>query len=380
MTETADVAIIGGGISGCAIAYSLARQGCKKIVVFEKGYLTSGTTGRCAGGIRQQFGTETSCVLARDSLRSFAGLGEELDFDIEFYQGGYLLLAYTEKEHLQFQKNVALQRRLGIDSRCLSPAEAAKIVPGMNVEGVLGATFCPSDGQANPFKTTFAYAAAARRLGVRILPFTEVREIRKGKGKIQAVITNQGRWATPVVVNAAGPYSGIVGRMAGVELPVYSKRQQFMATEPVADLCKLFVIAFSRQVSFIQTPHGSILMGGGDPQEPPSFNFNASWQYPVGFARKVVAMMPMLKGVRIVRQWAGLYNITPDAQPIYGPHPEVKGFFMAIGFSGHGFMLGPITGKLTAEWILNGKPSLPVAELDVGRFERGETIPEPSVI
>ena len=177
--------------------------------------MTSGTTGRCAGGSASSSGRRRTASSPGTAFVLLPALGEELDFDIEFYQGGYLLLAYTEKEHLQFQKNVALQRRLGIDSRCLSAAEAAKIVPGMNVEGVLGATFCPSDGQANPFKTTFAYAAAARRLGVRIIPFTEVREIRKGKGKIQAVITNRGRWATPVVVNAAGRDSGSVGRMAG---------------------------------------------------------------------------------------------------------------------------------------------------------------------
>jgi sarcosine oxidase subunit beta len=380
MTETADVAIIGGGISGCSIAYHLAKQGCKKIVVFEKGYLTSGTTGRCAGGIRQQFGTEVNCILGRESLRSFAGLEEELDFDIEFYQGGYLLLAYTEKEYTQFQKNVLLQQRLGIDARFISAAEAREIVPALNPEGILGATFCPSDGQANPFKSTFAYAQAARRMGVEILTSTQVRGIETRKAKIHAVATNRGKWLTPIVVNAAGPHSAEIGKMVGVELPVYSKRQQFMATEPVEEMCKLFVIAFSRQVSFIQTPHGSILMGGGDPNEPPSFNLNSSWQYPVGFAKKVTRMMPVLKNVRIVRQWSGLYNITPDAQPIYGPHPSVGGFFLAVGFSGHGFMLGPVTGKLTAEWILKGKPSLPVSGLDVGRFERGEWIPEPSVI
>ena len=381
MNETADVAIIGGGISGCAIAYSLAKQGCKKVVVFEKGYLTSGTTGRCAGGIRQQFGTEMNCVLGRDSLRFFAGLEEELDFDIEFYQGGYLLLAYTEKEYTPVSEKRGSAAAAGDRIPVHFPGGSqGRSFRRLNAEGVLGATFLPLRRTGKPFQNHLCLCRRSPADGGQDPPLYGGPGNSEGKGEIRAVVTSRGRWATPVVVNAAGPHSAEVGRMAGVDLPVYSKRQQFMATEPVDDICKLFVIAFSRQVSFIQTPHGSILMGGGDPRERPSFNLNSSWQYPVGFSRKVVAMMPMLKDVRIVRQWSGFYNITPDAQPIYGPHPEVKGFFMAIGFSGHGFMLGPITGKLTAEWILNGKPSLPVAGLDVGRFARGESIPEPSVI
>jgi sarcosine oxidase subunit beta len=346
----------------------------------EKKFLSSGSTGRCAGGVRQQFGTEMNCILGRESARLFRRLSQELDYDIEWRQWGYLLLAYTAKERDQFAKNVALQQRLGIEARLISPDEVKQIVPCINPADILGATYCATDGHANPFKTTFAYAEAARRLGVKIYTFTEVNAIKTKNDRISSVVTDRGEIATPVVVNTAGPYSGKVGRMVGLDLPVYSKRQQFMVTEPVAHLFKPFLIAFSRQVSVQQTPHGSILMGGGDPQEPASFNVEASWQYARKFCKKVVDILPVLKTVRLVRHWAGLYNITPDAQPILGAHPEVQGFYMAIGFSGHGFMLAPITGQLMAELMLEGKTSLPIDRIDVGRFDRGELVFEPAVI
>lgn len=380
MISTADVIIVGGGVHGCCLAYNLAKRGCKRVVVLEKKYLTSGSTGRCAGGVRQQFGTEMNCILGRESARLFRSLSDELNYDVEWRQWGYLLVAYTEKELDQFAKNVALQQRLGIDARLISPDEVKEIVPCINPTGILGATYCATDGHANPFKTTFGYAEAAQRLGVKIYTLTEVKAIKTKNGRISSVVTDRGEIATPIVVNTAGPYSGIVGRMVGLDLPVYSKRQQFMVTEPVEHLFNPFLIAFSRQISVQQTPHGSILMGGGDPKEPASFNVEASWQYAREFCKKVVDILPVLKSVSLVRHWAGLYNITPDAQPILGAHPDVQGFYMAIGFSGHGFMLAPITGQLMAELMLEGKTSLPINRIDVGRFDRGELVFEPSVI
>jgi len=380
MIRTADVVIVGGGVHGCCLAYNLAKRGCKRVAVLEKKFLASGSTGRCAGGIRQQFGTKMNCILGRESAGLFRFLSEELDQDVEWRQWGYLLVAYTVKELDQLAKNVALQQRLEIDSRLISPDDVKQIVPCINPTGILGAAYCATDGHANPFKTTFAYAEAARRLGVKIYTYTEVNTIKTKNDRISSVVTDRGEIATPVVVNTAGPYSGKVGRMVGLDLPVYSKRQQFMVTEPVAHLFKPFMIAFSRQVSVQQTSHGSILMGGGDPKEPASFNVETSWQYARKFCRKVVDILPVLKTVRLVRHWAGLYNVTPDAQPILGAHPDVPGFYMAIGFSGHGFMLAPITGQLMAELMLEGKTSLSIDRIDIGRFDRGELVFEPAVI
>jgi sarcosine oxidase subunit beta len=355
MIKRASVIIIGGGIIGCSIAYNLAKMGGKNIVLFEKNSLASGATGSCGAGIRQQFGTEMNCILARESIKIFENLSQELDYDIELNQGGYLMLAYTEKE-------------------------AKEIVPPLNTEGILAATFCPTDGHANPFNTNFAYAEAAQRLGVKIFNFTEVKEIKTEDNRIVSVSTDQGEVLTPIVINAAGGYSREIGKMAGVEIPVYSQRHQILITEPVDPLFKPMLMSFSRNFYCQQTPHGSIIMGFGDPDEPKGYDIGSSWQFAREMAQKMTAVVPLLKEVSMVRQWSGLYNVSPDSQPIVGEHPQVDGFYMAVGFSGHGFMLAPVASRLMAELILKGQTSIPINKLDIGRFERGELIIEPSVI
>ena len=380
MIKKADIVIIGGGVVGCSIAYNLAKLGAKNIILLEKNTLSSGATGRCGAGIRQQFGTKMNCILARESIKIFENLSQELEYDIELNQGGYLILAYTEKEVNQFKKNVALEQSLNIKARLITVEEAKEIVPPLNTEGILAATFCPTDGHANPFKTNFAYAEAAERLGVKIYTFTEVKEIETENHKIVAVNTDKGKVLTPIVVNAAGGYSGIIGKMVGVDIPVYSQRHQILITEPIDPLFRPMLLSFSRNFYGQQTPHGSIIMGFGDPNERKDGDIGSSWQFAQQMAQKMTAVLPLLKEVSMVRQWAGLYNMSPDAQPILGEHPQIEGFYMAIGFSGHGFMLAPITSKLIAELILKRKTSLPIDKLEIGRFERGELIIEPSVV
>ena len=380
MIKKADIVIIGGGVVGCSIAYNLAKLGAKNIILLEKNTLSSGATGRCGAGIRQQFGTKMNCILARESIKIFENLSQELEYDIELNQGGYLILAYTEKEVNQFKKNVALEQSLNIKARLITVEEAKEIVPPLNTEGILAATFCPTDGHANPFKTNFAYAEAAERLGVKIYTFTEVKEIETENHKIVAVNTDKGKVLTPIVVNAAGGYSGIIGKMVGVDIPVYSQRHQILITEPIDPLFRPMLLSFSRNFYGQQTPHGSIIMGFGDPNERKDGDIGSSWQFAQQMAQKMTAVLPLLKEVSMVRQWAGLYNMSPDAQPILGEHPQIEGFYMAIGFSGHGFMLAPITSKLIAELILKKKTSFPIDKLEIGRFERGELIIEPSVV
>ena len=381
MIKRADIVIIGGGIIGCSIAYNLAKMGGKNIVLFEKNSLASGATGRCGAGIRQQFGAEMNCILARESIKIFENLSQELDYDIELNQNGYLVLAYTEREVNQFKKNVALEQSLDIDVRFITVKEAKEIVPPLNTEGLLAATFCPTDGHANPFNTNFAYGEAAQRLGVKIYTFTEIKEIETENNKIVAVKTEKEKILTPIVVNAAGGYSGTIGKMVGVDLPVYSQRHQILITEPVDPLFKPMLMSFSRNFYCQQTPHGSIIMGCGNPDEPKGDDIGSSWQFAREMAQKMTTVVPLLKEVSMVRQWAGLYNVSPDAQPILGRHPQVGGFYVAIGFSGHGFMLAPVTSKLMAELILTGRTSLSIEDkLDIGRFERGELILEPSVV
>ncbi len=381
MIKHADIVIIGGGVQGCSIAYNLAKRGQKNIVVLEKNTCASGSSGRCGAGFRQQFGTEMNCILARESVKILAQLSEELDYDIEFNQKGYLILAYTEKELAQLKKNVQLEQSLGIASQLVIPEEAKNIVPPLNIRDVLAASYCPTDGSVNPLLTTFAYAEAARRLGVKIYRFTEAQKIESENHRITAVLTNRERILTHKVVNAAGGYAREVGEIAGVEIPVYSQRHQILVTEPVTPLWETMLMSFSQNFYFQQLPHGSIIGGYGDPEnEIKGHDLGSSWQFTGTMAKKMTRLIPVIENVRVVRQWSGSYNMSPDSQPILGEHPQLNGYYMSVGFSGHGFMLAPISGKMLAQCILEEETELPIEKLDIGRFERGELILEPSVV
>lgn len=382
MNKSADVVIIGGGITGCSIAYNLAKKGVKNIVVLERDYLASGATGRCGAGVRQQWGTEMNCKLSMESIKFFENANEELQYDgdIEFKQGGYLIVSSTEKEHEQFKKNVKLQKSLGIEVEQITPKEAKEIVPYLNTDNIISATFCPKDGHLNPFLTTDAYAKAARRLGVKIYTKTKAIGIKTNDSRITGVITDKGEISTNKVVNAAGGFSKQIGDMVGIDLPVFSERHQILVTEPVEPTQGPMVMSFSLNIYCQQTPHGSFIMGRGDANEPKDLRRTSSWQFLDEMSKTVTELLPPLGNLRVIRQWAGLYNITPDKQPILGPVKELEGYYLAIGFSGHGFMLGPMTGLLLAEQILGEETTIDISMLDKDRFERGELVLEPSVV
>ncbi|MBU2703924.1 sarcosine oxidase subunit beta [Sporomusaceae bacterium BoRhaA] len=382
MIKSADIVVIGGGVVGCSTAYNLAKLGAGKVVVLEKKYLASGSTGRCGAGMRVQWGTETNCLLSRESVKMLSHLPEMLDvnIDIEFHQSGYLLPAYTESMVEQFKKNLVLQNSLDIHAKWLTPEECLDVVPFMSLKGVLGATFCAEDGHCNPFKVTEAYATAARNLGVEIYTNTEVLNIESKNGKILSVHTASGDIATNTIVNAAGGYSKQVGRMVGVELPIFPERHEILVTEPVEPTLGPMVMSFYHNLYCQQSPHGSFIMGLGHPNEPETFNIKSSWQFLCDMAERVVEILPPLARLNVIRQWAGLYDMSPDRTPILGNTPAMERFFTAAGFSGHGFMISPITGQLMAEIVLGKPTTFPTQMFDAGRFERGELFKEPLVV
>lgn len=381
MAETAQVVVIGAGAIGTSIAYNLAKKGIRDVVVVEKNFPASGSTGRCAAGVREQFGTEMNCRLAQASINRFERLNEELEYDgdIQFVQQGYLCLAYSEKEMTQFRRNVELQHSLGIPSVVLTPEGARKIVPDLNLEGLVGATFCREDGFCNPHHTTDAYFKAGKRLGVRYELFTEVTAIKRKGDRLVGVVTDQGEISCEMVVNAAGPWARNVGRMIGVDLPVRPERKQMLVTEPFEHLWDPMLMSFHYEVAMQQTPHGSALVACSILPEPEN-DIGSSWRFMEEGAKIAQKLIPLLGQVRIVRQWAGMYEITPDHQPIYGGIPGLEGYLMAVGFSGHGFMLSPVTGEIIAQMIAGEEPAVSVEKLDLGRFERGELVIEPSVV
>jgi sarcosine oxidase subunit beta len=382
MTRIADVVIIGAGISGCSIAYNLAKKGVKNVVVIDKGYIAGGSTGRCGAGVRMQWGTEMNCRLAKQSIEFYENANEilEYDRDVSFYQGGYLLLASTDKEMDQFEKNVKLQNSLDIPSRMVSIEEAKEIVPHLNTDDIKGAAFCQKDGFLDPFLTTDAYYKAAKRMGVEFMTYTEVTGIKREGNKVTEVMTTDGNIRTNSVVNAAGGYSQNVCKMVGIDIPVYSERHQILVTEPIEHVQGPMVMSFSKNIYCQQNPKGPFIMGRGDDTEARDLRITSSWEFLEEMAKTVTETLPAVGSLRVIRQWAGLYNMTPDKQPIYGTAEGLDNFYMAVGFSGHGFMFGPLTGIVIAEMITKSEPTIDVSLLGLDRFEKGNLILEPSVV
>ncbi len=378
----ADIIIIGGGISGVATAYELAKKGAKNILLLEKRFLASGSTGRCGAGVRMQWGTKMNCLLSKYAIERYENLQEELDYkgSIDFTQRGYLICAATQKEMNQFQKNVALQNSLGIPSRLVSPLEAKEIIPYLNTDCVLGGSFCPKDGFLNPFHTVMAYAQAAARQGVTIQKYTKVEKILIEGGKVKGVVCDGQEILCGKILLATNAYTKELTDPLNIPLPFYSQRHQILVTEKVAPLQGPMFMGFVHNIYCQQSPEGSFIMGRGDDEEPTDGRVTSGWRFLNEMAKSVVKLLPLLKELNVVRQWAGLYCMSPDKQPIYDEIKGAKGLYIAAGFSGHGFMFGPVTGVVMSEMMLGLTPTVDASLLKLDRFEKGKLIIEPSVV
>lgn len=381
MKSKADVVIIGGGVNGCSLAYRLAKRGLD-VVVVEKKYLTSGATGACGAGIRQQWSTRENALLAIQSVKIFEQLSKELGQDIEFRQGGYLIAIHDQNEMRQAEKNVAMQRSLGLKVDILKQEEITDVVPILDVEGMkaIGATFCPTDGHANPFKTTFAYADAARKLGVEINTHTTVTDVETTQKTVRAVVTDQKTIRTSVVVNAAGIDSKAIAEMVKVKLPLSPFRKEIMATERLQPLFEAMVISFKDGIYFSQQREGQIVGGIPIPEEKAGYKTMPTFTFLQHMAQTLTRYAPILKHVNLLRHWTGFYDVTPDARPILGEVKEVKGFLQCNGFSGHGFMISPMVSNLLADLIANGKISEVLESLSLERFKGKKIEKELSVV
>jgi len=379
MKAKADVVIIGAGVTGAALAYSLAKRGIRDVVILERAFPCSGATGRCGGGIRQQFTTAPNIRLAMGSVRIYEQLSQELDYDIEYVQGGYLVLAETTEEVELQRKAVALQNDLGLPSRTLTPEEVPEIFPLFDISTIAGATFCPTDGHANPFRVVEGYLRAARRRGVALEKGTEVVGLEVEGERIVKVRTSRGDISPGVVVNAAGAWSRRVAQMAGVALPNQPVRHEILATEPVQPLTDVMVISLHTGIYFSQTAQGQIVGGIGDPAERPGYNLRSSLKFLRRFLTELVRHVPALGQLSVLRQWAGLYDVTPDAQPVLGPTPGLPNFIQANGYSGHGFMIAPKVAEILADYIERGEVSEDLERLSLARFE-GEVEGEAFVV
>ena len=381
MKSNADVVIIGGGINGCSLAYRLAKKGLD-VALVEKNYLSSGATGACGAGIRQQWSTKENALLAIQSVKIFEKLSSELGYDIEFRQGGYLIAVHDEKEMTQAKKNVTMQRSLGLKVDILRPEQITDIVPILDVKGMraIGATFCPTDGHANPFQTTFAYADAARKLGAQINTHTTVIGLKVAKKTINAVVTDQGTIQTNVVINAAGIDSKDIAEMVHVKLPLTPFRKEIMATERLKPLFEAMVISFKDGIYFSQQREGQIVGGIPIPEEKGGYKTMPTFAFLQHMAQTLTRYAPVLKHVNMLRHWTGFYDVTPDARPILGEVKEIHGFIQCNGFSGHGFMISPMVSSLLTDLIVEHKTSEVLDSLRLERFNGKHIEKELSVV
>ncbi|PWB75755.1 MAG: FAD-binding oxidoreductase [Anaerolineales bacterium] len=380
--NTADIVIIGGGVMGASAAYHLAMRGSKNIVLLEKEeFFGTGATGRCAGGVRYQFSTAINVKLSLASLPMIERFKEEIGQDVNYRQCGYLLVATDEKDAATFRHNVELQNSLGVETQLLSGDEVRERLPLMQFEDAIAGTFNQKDGIVDPNSVVMGYISAAQRLGVKAVNNMEVTGIRLSGDKVEGVETTLGAIETRLILNAAGPWAGQIGALAGVHLPIVPLRRQMFTTDPLKEVPDdfPFVIDFARSLYFHREGEG-LLIGMSNQNEKPGFDQSVDEEFELVNFEAALERLPQLEKASRAAHWAGLYEVTPDAHPIYGK-TNVEGFLLCTGFSGHGFMHGPVSGKLMSELILDGTFStVDVSMLDLARFDEGRLIKEYNVV
>jgi sarcosine oxidase subunit beta len=384
VNATADVVVVGGGVVGASAAYHLAAAGVGRVLLLERApALGTGSTGACAGGFRYQFSSEVNIRLSQASIPMIVGFQEQHGLPLDVWRDGYLFVVRGEELWSGFVRSAELQRSLGVDVRLVTAAEAAEIVPGLATRDVRGATFCPDDGIADPSGLTHGYATSARRAGAEIRTGVAVRAVRVGRGRVLGVTTPEGAIDAPVVVNAAGPWAGVLAGTAGVELPLEPVPRNVVVTGPFPGRPERRTLVIDAATSFYLHREGAgALMGMGDEEERSSFDAAPDERF---IAERIVptalGVFPPLAEAGIERTWAGLYEMTPDRHPIIGEAPGVAGFVLANGFSGHGFQHAPVVGKLVAEIVTEGRArSVDVSSLGLERFSTGELVREANVV
>jgi sarcosine oxidase subunit beta len=346
------VAIIGGGVIGCSIAYHLTQSGVTNGVVFERKHVASGATGICPGGIRQQFEGEAECRLARRSMRFFEQANELLEPESPFFleRSGYLFLAESQALLSQFRRNVAMQNHLGIPSRVVTPSEIAELVPGLVCEGVLGGSFCAQDAfleDCDGF--THSLLRCARNKGFQ-LALEEVVNLKQESRKWR-VDTTTGSWVVGQVVVAAGIDSPSLANYAGIRLTIGVERRRLAFTEPRdGSLMHPLVVALERSFAGKQLRNGVFYMGWlGETPESDDLTFTEQT------LAAGAALLPLIAQLPVRRVITGYYDSTPDRRPILGGVGGLDGLYLAAGFSGHGFMLAPAVGEIMAGLITGSK-------------------------
>lgn len=378
---TADAVVVGGGVVGCALAYELAARGID-IAIFDRGPLGAESTGKNAGGVRQQFSTEINVRIQMLSVSILDEFEETTGVSPGFKKLGYLFLLSEASDAVRYRQLLGLWHEIGLqDARWVTPGDIQELAPVVVTDDLLGGTFCPSDGVASPADVTYGYATAARRHGARFHPNCEVTGIAARRGRISGVTTQLGDIACGSVFVCAGAWGQEIAALAGVDLPIKPYRRHIFLTGPVDGMESETPFTVDAATTFYFHPEGEgALIGMSDPTEPPSYQTTTDWSFLEQISAVAARRAPAFLETEIRTGWAGLYEVTPDHQPIVGPIEAVDGLWAACGFSGHGFMQAPAIARLVADLYVGHTPPIDLAPFAFQRFERGALVPERNVV
>jgi sarcosine oxidase subunit beta len=380
LPQKAKVVIIGGGVMGLALAYNLSLRGEKDVVVLDRGYLCAGASGRNGGGVRMQWGTASNIELAKRSIDLMKQFARDLGINIWLRQGGYLFLAKTEAVAKRLERNAALHNKQGVPTRIITPDAARDIVPGLTLKGVVSACFNPEDGVIFPWPFLWGYAQHCLKKGINVSTFTNVTGFDISGGLVRKVKTDRGDIACDTAVLAAGAWSPEIAQLAGVKLPNEPHRHEILSTEPLKPFLGPLVSVLDSGLYFSQSMRGEIVGGMGDPKEPAGLNMGSTLRFVARFAQALMEQLPQVGHVKVLRQWAGCYDVTPDNNPVLGRTPGLENLLQMSGFVGHGFMMAPAVAERMAQWMTTGESDELFHRFDLRRFTSGRLEREDMII
>lgn len=381
LPSSADVVVVGAGIMGLATAYHLAERWPKRrIIVIDKGYLCSGASGRNGGGIRAQWSSATNIGLMKESLELCADFATEMGVNVWFRRGGYLFLARDEDRVRQLQASAELQREHGLPTRMIDAKEAKGLVPELETRGLLAASWNPDDAVVFPWPFVWGYAKGCAARGVGIFPFTDVLGFERKGDAIAAIRTSGGTIRCNEVILATGAWSPEVAAHLGLALPNKPHRHEICSTEPLKPFLGPLVADLDSGLYCSQSMRGEIVGGISNERVPEGIDHGSSLRFLGLYAKAMVKTFPRFGAVKVLRQWSGCYDITPDGNPIVGPVESVPGLTLLCGFMGHGFMMAPIMGRRIADYLAKGEGVALIERWGLGRYERGELLEEAMIL
>ncbi len=357
--------IIGGGITGFSLALSLAKRNFRDVLILEKSYLASGATGRCAGGIRQQFSCSENIELMKISYPIF----ENMD---DFVQGGYLMLATSDEEFNALEENVSIQNEMGVKTEMVTPEQCEEISPYLNTEGIVGGSYNRKDGYVDPLNVTYDMFFRVKKMGVEVSTHEEVLKVDDGL----KVVTSNREIETEKIFICAGAHTAPLLRSIGINLPNQPIKHEILVTETLSHFLDPMIVMMNEGFYAHQTVRGEIITGI-DMRHSPSFDVSSTLEFLSKCTKRLSSVFPATRKLKVLRQWAGLYDVVPDAVPVVG---EKDGIYFMCGYSGHGFMVAPGLSELMADHAVYGRRHDLLQRLDYKRFKEGRELGERVVI